>query len=145
MSDTQNDELDREPLGVDEPGEMLPEGEAEARMMQRTRDFPDSQMVTETTPTGDDDPAIKPPARPRESRSQSRRRKLQEPPRPRNGAVMFCPYHDVQLKAGKSENVFTRYYCPEAGCKYSQKVARPDAQRIYSRDAGQRAQDQSAR
>jgi hypothetical protein len=55
-----------------------------------------------------------------------------------------CPYHQVACKANHSDPCFTRYYCPEAGCSYSQKVPRPRlAQLVRRRDA--RDEDFSAR
>jgi len=49
------------------------------------------------------------------------------PPRARQSSAPFCPYHKkTRCKAGHSDAYFTRYYCPEEGCTYSQKVARPN-------------------
>lgn len=48
--------------------------------------------------------------------------------------VIFCPYHpELQLKANRTEAYFTRYYCPDGACGYSQKVPRPDLQQRLER------------
>ena len=49
-----------------------------------------------------------------------------KPKRLRQSKQPFCPYHrKVRCKAGRSDQFFTRYYCPEEGCTFSQKVPRP--------------------
>lgn len=50
-----------------------------------------------------------------------------EPKRARQPAslVVTCPYHKCKCKSNRSDPFFTRYYCPEKGCTYSQKVPRP--------------------
>ena len=45
----------------------------------------------------------------------------------------ICPYCAVPCKANRTEPLFTRYYCPTAGCTYSQKVVRPEWQKRLSR------------
>lgn len=41
-----------------------------------------------------------------------------------NAPAPECPYHKVPCESNRSEPFFTRYYCPEPGCSYSQKVPR---------------------
>lgn len=55
-----------------------------------------------------------------------------------------CPYHPgVECKSKRSEPFFTRYYCPEPGCTYSAKIARPQLDQILARREAQ--EDFSAR
>jgi len=53
-----------------------------------------------------------------------------EAPRARQTNQPTCPYHpNTQCKSRHSDAFFTRYYCPEPGCTFSVKVARPDIQK----------------
>lgn len=45
----------------------------------------------------------------------------------------LCPYHKCECKCNRSDPLFTRYYCPEKGCTYSAKVARPQMDQILAR------------
>ena len=48
----------------------------------------------------------------------------QETPKQPENTTRACPYHKLLLRANKTEALFTRYYCPEEGCTYSEKVPR---------------------
>lgn len=54
-----------------------------------------------------------------------------------------CPYHKCACESRRSEPFFTRYYCPQPGCGYSEKVARPTIRR--ERDAADQRDSLSAR
>ena len=44
----------------------------------------------------------------------------------RQGVAPFCPAHPkIRMKSNRSEESFTRYYCPIASCKESLKIGRP--------------------
>lgn len=47
-----------------------------------------------------------------------------------NAPAPICPYHKVPCASNRSDPFFTRYYCPEADCSYSQKVPRPRARPV---------------
>lgn len=53
---------------------------------------------------------------------------------PADPGVPVCPYHRKPCGAGRSDAFFTRYYCPEADCRFSAKVARPALAQRIARD-----------
>lgn len=47
-------------------------------------------------------------------------------PRARQSSAPFCPYHKkTRCVSRRSDQFFTRYYCPEEGCSFSIKIPRP--------------------
>jgi hypothetical protein len=58
-------------------------------------------------------------------------------PRLRQSAAPLCPYHGVRCESKRSEPYFTRYYCPEDGCSYSQKLPKPGMAERLQRDRDQ--------
>lgn len=60
-------------------------------------------------------------------------KETKEPVRGRQSAAPTCPYCKVRCRANGSSPFFTRYYCFEVGCNYSEKVARPKLQESMTR------------
>lgn len=65
-------------------------------------------------------------------------------PKAPDNETRTCPYHKELLKSNNSTPFFTRYYCPNEGCTYSEKVPRPDVKQQRAR-AEAAEQDYSAR
>lgn len=79
------------------------------------------------TPAAIDRPADDRPSAPAVAESTRDKRLRQNLPPP------VCPYHQCETRANHSDPLFTRYYCPEPGCGYSQKVPRPQIDEILRR------------
>jgi len=98
------------PLGMDVPAEeRLEPAEAKSRPVAKTK--------AKT-------PEKKPEKKPAET----------EETRARQSVAPFCPYHKgVRTKSNNSTGLFTRYYCPEEGCQFSVKIARPNIEAAVKR------------
>jgi len=81
------------------------------------------------------DPGSQETAASAESGEEKRLRQNLPPP--------VCPYHRVECRSNRSDPLFTRYYCPTAGCTYSAKVARPVIDQVLRRQEAR--EDFSAR
>jgi hypothetical protein len=44
---------------------------------------------------------------------------------PQNAVLVVCSTHHVPCGNPKSEGIFTRYYCPVEGCRFSFKLVKP--------------------
>lgn len=60
-----------------------------------------------------------------------------------NKPAPLCPIHKVACVSRNSSPYYTRYYCPDPGCSYSEKVMRPGLQRVLQRERDE--EDYSAR